>query len=221
MRIVVLAAAALVTAAAGPQALAPGLISTAANEYNLTTARDGSRVFARSEADFRNARIFVQQGTSAPEPIAFTDARWSDSDPHLSADGRELTFVSTRPLPDRPSSTDLNVWRSVRALEGGWSAPEPVAGANGAGPELGAEPHGERLRFVSVRRGGLGALDIYELADGQVRLLPAPVNSPGSHSDYTEHPSGRAAVFWSDRAGGLGGGDLYVVAIGPGPTGRR
>lgn len=152
MKFAVLAAAAAVTAS--PQPVSPGTISTPTNDYNLTEAPDGTRVFARSEADFRNARIFVQPPRGTPAPIAFTDPRWSDSDPHLSVDGRELTFVSTRPLPGRPASQDL-----------------------------------------------------------KARLLPAPVNSAASDSDYSEHPSGRAAVFWSDRPGGLGGGDLYVVPI--------
>lgn len=199
--------------AAAPQVVAPDVVSTDANEYNLTSSADGSAVvFARSEADFRNARVMVLErlpgGGLTPRPVSFSGA-WSDSDPQISADGKTLLFVSDRPLPGRPDSKDLNVWRATRG-EAGWSAPEPVQSANSTGYELGPELHAGVLYFNSTRPGGQGGLDLWRVTpDGAPEPLTA-LNSKESEGDFTLSPDGRVALFWSDRPGGSGQGDLYA-----------
>lgn len=191
-----------------------GEVSTPRNEYNYTQTADGElAVFARSEAEFARAKILVRKGRAAPELIAFSDPRYSDSDPQISGDGRELWFVSDRPLEGAGAPRpDLNVWRVRRAGEG-WSAPEPVAQANSAGVELGPEVHAGVLTFNSTRRGGPGGLDIWSapLAGGSAPTpLPEPVNSRFNEGDFTLSPDGRVALFWSDRPGGHGGGDIWM-----------
>lgn len=117
----------LLLAAAFGQSLsaAPGLVaslSSPMNDYNLSISDDQrTLVVARSEADFRNARIMTATRASArsawgtPQPIAFTDPRWSDSDPWLTPDGRTLYFISTRPAPGgEEGRADYDIWRSVR-----------------------------------------------------------------------------------------------------------
>lgn len=204
---------ALLGAAAGPAPgqpaptpFLPAAVSGARNDYNLSLSDDGrTMVFARSDADFRGARIMVAtrkgKGWTAPRPIGFSDARWRDSDPWLSGDGRTLYFVSDRPTAARPDKTDLDIWRSVR-MGGAWQAPEHLGDVvNGAGEELGPELHDGVLYFGSGRRSGMGGLDIYasRLSDGRFgkpTLLPAPINSAASESDFTLSRDGRTALFW-------------------------
>ena len=210
---------ALAAAAAAPATLVDGLTSPL-NDYNLGfDARERTMVFARSEADFRNARIFVAtrsgRGWSEPAPIGFSDARWSDSDPWLTPDGRTLYFISNRLAEGRDEArADPDVWRA-RRTESGWSAPEHLGPAvNGPGPELGPELHGGTLYFASARRGGRGGLDIYaarSAADGgfaPAALLEGPFNGAASESDFTLSRDGRAAMFW--RSGENDTGILHL-----------
>jgi hypothetical protein len=191
----------------------PETVSGPKNEYNLSRSDNGrTMVFARSEADFRGAKIMVSErrgrGWSAPAPIAFSDARYRDSDPWLTPDGRTLYFVSDRPTPSRPDKHDLDVWRSVKK-DGRWSAPEHLGDlVNGAGEELGPELHGGVLYFATARKSGMGGLDIYAskltaTGFGKPELLPAPINSAASESDFTLSRDGRLALFWR-MAGGRG-----------------
>lgn len=196
-----------------------GVISTPANEYNPSLSPDGrTLVFARSEPEFRNAKILVSRLVagrwSAPEPVPFSDARYSDSDPTLTADGRSLYFISDRPAPGRDSTrADLDLWRADRA-GGGWSAPVHLGSdVNSRGQELGPTLFRDTLYFASARRSGRGGLDLYAapVVDGRVgapALLSDAINTAASESDAEFSRDGRTLLFWSDRPGGEGA-DIY------------
>lgn len=193
----------------------PADLASPLNDYNPSLdAAEQVMVFARSEAEFRNARIYIAEltpdGWSAPAPIAFTDARYADSDPWLTPDGQTLYFISDRPAPGRAEGRrDYDIWRA-RRTGAGWSAPERLGDSvNSAGQELGPELHGGVLTFSSARRSGMGGLDIYQAAQtgdgfGQAALLPGPFNTAASESDFTISPDGKAALFWrSEGARGI------------------
>ncbi|WEK00336.1 MAG: hypothetical protein P0Y59_01165 [Candidatus Sphingomonas phytovorans] len=197
----------------------PNIVSTAANDYNLSVSEDGRlTVFARSEANFERSRIFFMEkrkgSWTAPAQIAFGDARYRDTDPWLTPDGRWLYFTSDRPAPGRsPARKDRDIWRVERTTNGGWGAPEHLAAASSPGEELGPELHGTTLYFNSSRPGGPGKLDIYGArlrADGEFDApvaLQVPINSPSSEGDFTLSSDGRSAYFWSSRGGT---GAIYV-----------
>ena len=190
-------------------------VSSPLNDYNLSVdARGRTMVFARSEADFRNARIFIAtrsgQARGEAAPIGFSDPRWSDSDPWLTPDGNTLYFISTRPAEGREAGrADYDVWRSSRTATG-WSAPEHLGPeVNGRGQELGPELHHGILYFSSARRSGRGGLDIYAARAsgpgfGPAALVDGPFNSAASDSDFTLSRDGRAALFWRSGEGGTG-----------------
>jgi WD40-like Beta Propeller Repeat len=183
-------------------------LSSPLNDYNLSYDGDERiRVLARSEADFANAMIYISWRRSGrwslPEPIVFSDPRYSDTDPWLTPDGRTLYFASNRPTADRPGKKDLDLWRSHQSRDGRWSAPEHLGHAiNGPGPELGPEYHGGILYFGSVRKNGRGGLDIYaaRARDGGFPDAPVPLSGPfntaASESDFTLSPDRGLAVFW-------------------------
>lgn len=185
---------------------APRAASSELNDYNLNaSADDHTRVFARSEADFRNARIMISvrtpSGWTAPEPIGFSDARYSDSDPWLTPDGQTLYFISDRPTASRGQRRDYDIWQALRTA-GGWGDPKHLGEVvNSPGQELGPEVHDGRLYFASSRPGGVGGLDIYSVpldgaAYGAPGRLPAPLNSAASESDFTLVSNGQIALFW-------------------------
>ena len=160
-------------------------------------------------------------------PIAFTDKRYSDSDPWLTPDGRTLYFVSNRPVTGEAPKADLDIWRSTRTAAG-WSKPEHLPDLASPGPELGVELHGNSLFFASVRKGGQGGLDIYVARRDGARfaapqLLGGPFNTATSESDFTLSRDGRTALFWRmvGQKGVLhlsrrsAGGWSAPVALGP------
>lgn len=202
--------------------------------YNLQEQGE-LRVFARSAAGFKRAKIFWQRRVNgawqAAQALPFADPRWRDSDPHLSGDGKTLTFISDRPAAgdDKPLG-QLDLFES-RWAEGSWSAPQRLAEAvQSPGYELGPERYGERLYFASYRKGGPGELAVYRSergADGGYSTpvaLPAPINVGPSNSDFTLSSDGRYALWWSDRDEGGGArqdGDLFLaerVGAGFGPA---
>ena len=213
---VVLAAAMAAAGAYAPVELAN--VSSLKNDYNPSFDRaERTMVFARSEAEFQTARIFVSEKRGArwsdPAPIAFSDARYSDTDPWLTADGRTLYFISNRPTPTDPAQKDIDIWRARRTAAG-WSAPEHLGDIiNSKGPELGVEFHDGVLTFASVRKGGQGGLDIYASRLGPngfeaPQPLGAPFNTAESDSDFTVSADRKRAAFWR---GSGGKGSIYLA----------
>jgi Tol biopolymer transport system component len=195
----------------------PGRISTAANEYNYSETRDGSlRVFARSPAGFEHARIFVSECKAGvcgePSRISFSDDRYRDSDPFLSADGATLYFISDRPTAKRPAKKDLDLWRAQR-IDGAWRAPEHLGDAvNREGDELGPELHGDTLYFNASQADGTLRIYMSTLRpDGfsAPEALPSPINAGRAQGDFTFSPDGTVAMFWSERDGKAG---LYAAS---------
>lgn len=204
-----LAVAALFLAAPSGEARLMERFSSDLNDYNLSLDRvERTAVFARSKADFADARIMVSEKRGGkwtePRAIAFSDPRYSDSDPWLTRDGQWLYFISNRPTADRPDKKDLDIWRSRRTGEG-WSAPENLGpSVNSTGPELGPELHNGTLYFGSARPGGKGELDLYHAEANGAGFEPAqplgdPFNSAESEGDPTFSSDGMTALFW--RAG--------------------
>ncbi|UXH78639.1 TolB family protein [Roseateles amylovorans] len=190
--------------------------------YNLQETTT-LRVFARSAAGFKSSQLLWQRrdsagGWRAPEPLPFSDARWRDSDPHLSGDGKTLTFVSNRLSAEgavRGDDLDLFEATLTNADTGRWTSPRRLAEAlQSPRQELGPERYGKRLYFASSRAGGPGKLSIYRVDDDETappRALPSPINDGVANSDFTLSPDGRHAVWWSNRDGSEGGGDLYMT----------
>lgn len=220
LKVIVALAAVAAAGAAAPQVERVATWSSARNDYNLGfDARERILVFARSDADFKNARIMVAErhGGSEAAPIAFSDPRYSDSDPWLTPDGQTLYFVSDRPAAGRDvARKDLDLWRS-RRTDSGWSAPQHLASVSSPGPELGPEFHDDYLVFSSVRAGGKGGLDIWRakaLPGGgfaAAEPMPGPFDTAASESDFTLSAHGRRAAFW--RLVG-GRGILFIAEKG-------
>ena len=197
--------------------LGAGWMSTPSNEYNLSTdVAQSTIVFARSEADFKNAHIWIAQragqGWSDPVQVAFSDARYSDSDPWLAPDGRTLYFISNRPLRGEQPRNNLDIWRASRRGDG-FGAPEHLGAINSEAQELGPEVHDGWLYFNSSRKGGPAELSIYRVrVDGAAapEPLPPPFNDGAAQGDFTLSPDGTIAMFWSELDGSQDA-DLFAM----------
>lgn len=207
-------------AAPSPEVVGTDVLSTDANEYNPSPSPDGRfLVFARSQPDFRSPMILVSRREGgrwgAPRPVPFADARWGDSDPTFSPDGRTLYFISDRPAAGRDTARrDLDLWR-VAFQDGRWGTPEHLgAEVNSPAQELGPAWHDGWLYFGSSRGGRARMLDLYRAPErdghfGAAEAL-AEVNTEASEGDPELSVDGALLLFWSNRPGGSGGGDLYA-----------
>jgi Tol biopolymer transport system component len=206
---------ALVVAAASSAPLhwTPGPVSTDQYESSPSFSPDGrALVFMRANPQFSAYRLLqsvcgptgwseaLPLSIAAPPPI-------SEADPFITADGRQLWFVSNRSFHGKLGD-DLDIWVADSDGRGGWGTPrrlpEPV---NSPQAELMPRllPDG-RLFFGSYRPGGLGGNDVHVAApqaDGSWRVanLGAPLNTARNDYEVEVSRDGRQAIVVSDREG--------------------
>ncbi|MEJ8800427.1 TolB family protein [Pontibacter sp. H249] len=203
--------------------VAENVISTSQNEFNPLVTRNGRTMyFVRAHQGFEGMKIMVSHLTkgqwSEPVPVSFSDARYNDSDPALSPDGKTLFFITNRTTDGTTGKKDLDIWYS-QLVNGDWGAPVPVTGdkINSKGDELGPELRKDGyLYFNSGRKSGIGSSDIYRARyqngiAGDLELAPESVNSSAFEGDIAFSANGKymAWAAW-DREGGLGEGDIYL-----------
>ncbi len=138
-----------------------------------------------------------------------------DSQPCVSADGKELYFVSRR-------SGNSDIYRSVRNDDGTWAAPEnlgAVINTNGTEMAPYLHPDGKTLYFSSNKHVGMGGSDLFVSrrgADGQWEEpvnLGYPVNTPDDEINFIVAADGKTALISSFREGGFGGYDIYSFEL--------
>lgn len=208
-----LALAVAAAASTAPVRWTPERVSTDQYESSPSFSPDGrTMVFMRANPQFSAYRLLQSDcgptGWQAAVPLAISaPPPASEADPFITADGRQLWFVSSRAFAGKRGD-DLDIWVADSDGRGGWGTPrrlpEPV---NSPQAELLPRllPDG-RLFFGSDRPGGLGGNDVYvgtPQAGGGWRVanLGAPLNT--ARNDYEAEVSrdGRQAVVVSDREG--------------------
>ncbi len=147
-----------------------------------------------------------------------------ESQPSLSADGRTLYFVSTRP----GGFGGYDIWKSELIKEGSWTVPENM------GPTINTpydeqspfiHPDNQTLYFSSNGWPGLGNKDLFmsrreipknssDKAEWQKPVnLGYPINTYGEESSLTISSDGQHGFFASNQKGGFGGLDIYSFEL--------
>lgn len=142
--------------------------------------------------------------------------KYSDIEPFISPDGRNLYFASTRPMNADTSRTDFNIWVSQKK-ETGWSEPIPLPlEINTVDDEFfPSVSKNNNLYFTASRKNGIGKEDIFlsRFVDGKYlapESLDTNVNSLNYEFNAWISPEEDLIVFSSyGRKDDLGGGDLY------------
>lgn len=138
-----------------------------------------------------------------------------DSQPCLSADGKELYFVSRR-------SGQSDIYCSKRNADGTWSVPENLGNViNTKGNEMAPfmHPDGNTLYFASDTHVGMGGFDLFmsrKASDGKWQKpvnLGYPVNTPNDEINFIVAADGKTAMISSFREGGYGGYDIYSFEL--------
>lgn len=142
-----------------------------------------------------------------------------ESQPSLTADGKTLYFVSTRP----GGKGGYDIWKADLKGDGSWAVPVNLGPSiNTSYDEQSPFIHadGQTLYFSSNGWPGLGNKDLYiSRADStgknwsRPQNMGYPINTFGEESGLTISSNGRTAFFASDQKGGFGGLDIYSFEL--------
>ncbi|HSN17020.1 MAG TPA: hypothetical protein VLV87_02325 [Gammaproteobacteria bacterium] len=103
----------------------PTVVNRNGSTFGPSVTADGDLYFTDVFGDSKRAHLFhaaYKDGAyQAPEPMPFTDERWSDVDETVAADGSFMVFSSTRP-PTPPQQMDLFI--VFRGKDGSWGEPQ-------------------------------------------------------------------------------------------------
>ena len=103
----------------------PDVINRNGSTFGPSITADGDLYFTDVYGDSKRAHLFYAAhgkdgGYQPPQPMPFTDARWSDVDETVAPDGSFMVFSSTRP-PTPPQQMDLFI---VFRKDGKWCKPQ-------------------------------------------------------------------------------------------------
>lgn len=207
----------LVAPSVVPDVLLPGLVSTAENERCVTFLDSGRVCVVTTDDGGTWFTALKDDRWSAAEPVPFNYSG-DMLDYTASPDGRNLVFMTSRPVDENDPGGTHHLWTVAWTGEG-WggpvplSAPEKIEGLGSGYPALAADG---TLYFISDPRDGATEGGIYRCRIENGRYLPAelveyPVNTSYVDFDPTVGPDHSYVVFASNRPGGFGLFDHYVV----------
>lgn len=101
----------------------PDTVNRNGSTFGPSVTANGDLFFTDVFGDSKRSHLFYSEyrdgAYGAPQPMPFTDDRWSDVDETVSADGSFMVFSSTRP-PTPPQQMDLFI---VFRKDGKWGEP--------------------------------------------------------------------------------------------------
>jgi Tol biopolymer transport system component len=208
-----------------PELYGAGLFTTGAWDFFMAFSPDQRRVlFGRADDAFERYEMFetrLGEGGrwSAPVKPRFA-ARWSNADPHISPDGRQVFFISSRPNPGETEvRASHDIWVASLGSDGEWGeatrVPEPVSdpALDEWSPAVAASGN---LYFGGDRAGTRGGSDLWvsRLVGGVYQApenLGAAINTSAHEVEPWIAPDESYLLFSAlRRADGMGGYDLYL-----------
>ena len=138
-----------------------------------------------------------------------------ESQPCVSADGKELYFVSRR-------NGNADIYCSRRNADRSWGEPQNLgAPINTQGTEMAPflHPDGRTLYFSSDKHVGMGGFDLFMSRRGEDGKwqepvnLGFPINTNGDEINFFVAADGKTAFISSQREGGQGGYDIYTFEL--------
>jgi Tol biopolymer transport system component len=208
--------------AAAPELFAPGVVSTDLDALNAAFTPDGDELyFSINSPENAMGTILVTKRHGArwstPMVVSFS-GRYSDYDPVIAHDGKQLLFISNRPVDGQPKPfSDYDIW-SVDRTATGWGEPHNLgAPINTSAPEYSPSVAADGTLYFSSRRAdSQGRFNIYRsrFVDGKYaepENLGPTINGTFNNIDTAIASDQSFVIFVSyNRPEGLGGGDLYV-----------
>ncbi|MBN2105392.1 PD40 domain-containing protein [bacterium] len=202
-----------------PEPYLRNCIATGMNERDITFSPDGKKAYFSVWSGNAGTIMQIKQTGnqwSKPETAPFSGV-YSDLEPFITPDGKQLFFASNRPLNQKGKFKDYDIWVMERS-ENEWGAPvnlgEPV---NSVTDEFYPSVTRQGILYFTGKRGDLKDEDIFRCqkpGGGYAcpeRLGPA-INSAGPEFNALIAPDESFLIFSSwGRKDGPGGGDLYIA----------
>jgi len=171
---------------------APGLVSTGGNERDVAITPDGREIYfgvmSPQVVTVMVTRLENGHWTD-PEVASFaSDSKYSHFEPCLSADGKRILFLTTRPTAGeetRPGWANQNIFAADRRADGTWGEPYDLGAPvnttdNEFFPSLTRDG---TLYYTHAKRGGKVVIVRSRLVGGRYQppdTLPAAVNGKGT-----------------------------------------
>lgn len=158
---------------------------------------------------------FVDEAWTEPKNLGnIVNTSQMESQPFVSADGKELYFV-------RNSKNYKSDIYYSELYQGKWSNPKLITQTRTKGDEMSPfiHPDGKTLYFASNGLPGMGGYDIFmckKLQKGEWSApvnLGYPINSDKNEICFVVSLDGTKGYISTDREGGMGGYDIYVFDL--------
>lgn len=203
----------------------PGNVNTKMNEGAQTITGDGkymvftacNRPDGKGQCDLYFSQKIANEWSNAKNITEINTSSW-ESQPSISADGKELYFASER--KDGIGNSDIYV--SYRKDNGKWGNPVLLdTTINTAMSEVSPfiHPDGKTLYFCSNGHYGVGGYDIFisKRDDKGKWTKPVnigyPINTTKDEIGLIVAASGKKAYITSSREGGFGLNDIYSFEL--------
>lgn len=203
-----------------PVIFAEGIVSVGEYESHAEFSLTGDTVyFVKSGPDLSKWTIcvsyFKNNIWSTPEVASFS-GQYMDADPFITKDGKELYFISNRPLKEGDSAKDFDIWK-MHTTPKGWSKPVRLPDViNSVASEYYPTLTDDgTLYFGSRRAGGKGQADIYRsiLKNNvyqEAENLGEAINTDGSEFEPFISRDETYLIFMAARPDHLDFADLYI-----------
>ena len=188
--------------------------SAGENRIYFTRNNYTDKIAGADQAGFNHLKLYFADRVDGEftniQEVPFNSNDYSVGQPALSADGKNLYFVSD--MPGSIGGTDIFV---VDILEDGtFSEPKNLGTTvNTAGREMFPFLTKDKIYFSSDGHLGLGGLDVFELKLDDLGKEPVnlgrPLNSNKDDFAYIVDETTRRGYVSSNREGGVGDDDIY------------
>ncbi|MBS1526677.1 MAG: PD40 domain-containing protein [Bacteroidetes bacterium] len=218
--VLVVLSACTISAQSKPEIFQPGVISKGDYESHGSFTPTGDTLyFIKCSYDLQISAICVsyrKKGRWTNPVVASFSGKYMDADPFVTKDGRELYFMSNRPLKEGdPVKDDTDLWKVV--FEGNhWSKPinlGPIINSKADEYYPTLADNGD-LYFGSPRAGGSGMSDIWcsKLVNGKYQTpvnLGVAINTAGNEYEAYIAPD-ESFIIYNSSPATLTGLDFYI-----------